>query len=43
MKSTICRLDSSASEKQIQVWIEKGEYISGPQLVDAGLAELVEV
>jgi ATP-dependent Clp protease, protease subunit len=32
-----------AGEKQIQAWIEKGEYITGPQLVDAGLAELVEI
>lgn len=32
-----------SGEKQISAWIEKGEYITGPQLVDAGLAELVEI
>jgi ATP-dependent Clp protease protease subunit len=32
-----------AGEKQIAAWIEKGEYISGTQLVEAGLAELLEI
>jgi len=37
-----CRLFGSADE-QVRQWTEKGEYVSGQQLVEAGLAELFEV
>jgi ATP-dependent protease ClpP protease subunit len=32
-----------AAEKQIQAWIENGDYVTGSQLADAGLAELFEI
>lgn len=31
------------ADKQIRAWIEKGEYVSGQQVVDAGIAELLEI
>ena len=32
-----------AAEQQVREWTDKGEYVTGPQLVAAGLAELLEV
>jgi ATP-dependent protease ClpP protease subunit len=32
-----------AAEKQVRLWTESGSYVTGPQLVGAGLAELLEV
>ncbi len=31
------------ADKQIRAWIEKGEYVSGQQVVDAGIAEMLEI
>ena len=32
-----------AAENLVREWTEKGEYVSGMQLADAGLAELFEL
>jgi ATP-dependent protease ClpP protease subunit len=32
-----------AAEDQVRVWTETGQYVTGPQVVAAGLAELLEV
>ena len=37
-----CRLFGTA-EQQVRDWTEKGEYVSGVQVAEAGLAELFEV
>ena len=31
------------SEEQVRAWTEKGQYITGPELVAAGLAEMLEM
>jgi ATP-dependent Clp protease, protease subunit len=31
------------AEKQIRAWVEKGEYVTGLQFAEAGLAELFEI
>jgi ATP-dependent protease ClpP protease subunit len=33
----------AGAEKQVRAWTEKGEYVSGQQIADAGLAELFEI
>lgn len=33
----------AGAEKQVRAWTEKGEYVTGQQIADAGLAELFEI
>ncbi len=32
-----------AADEQVEQWIQESRYITGPELVEAGLAELIEL